>query len=124
MTTEDIPNAGTALRSDQNEDNRRTAAAVLGSARSERKRASSAENGKLGGRPEGFEVSEETRQKQAEAIRAAWERKRAAGETFAKGKKPRELEEIPCNCEGEGLNHKSTCARGRAIRRRQKAGTL
>jgi len=35
------------------------------------------------------------------------------------------LAEIPCTCgAGESLTHKSTCARGRAIRRRQKAGKL
>ena len=38
-------------------------------------------------------------------------------------KKPfKPLETIPCNCGGVGLDHKSTCARGRTIRRRRKLG--
>ena len=38
-------------------------------------------------------------------------------------KKPfKELETIPCNCGGTGLDHKSTCPRGRTIRRRRKLG--
>ena len=32
------------------------------------------------------------------------------------------LEDIPCNCGGEGFDHKSTCPRGRTIRRRRKLG--
>lgn len=62
------------------------AARALGSIRTEKKAASSRENGKKGGRP------------------------------FLP------LEAIPCNCGGEGLNHKSTCQRGKAIRYRQRKG--
>ncbi len=44
----------------------------------------------------------------------------------AKGGRPsgtlKPLSEITCNCGGEGLNHKSSCPRGRAIRRRQAQG--
>jgi hypothetical protein len=32
------------------------------------------------------------------------------------------LERIPCSCGGEGLQHKSTCRRGVAIRNRRKKG--
>ncbi len=32
------------------------------------------------------------------------------------------LHAIPCNCGGEGLDHRSTCRRGRTIRRRQRLG--
>jgi hypothetical protein len=32
------------------------------------------------------------------------------------------LETIPCTCGGEGLQHKSTCPRGRRIRDRQRKG--
>ncbi len=38
------------------------------------------------------------------------------------GRPLKPLAEIPCNCGGEGLEHKSTCRRGRTIRRRQKLG--
>jgi hypothetical protein len=34
--------------------------------------------------------------------------------------KPKPLSEIACNCGGRGLEHKSTCPRGRAIRYRKK----
>ena len=37
------------------------------------------------------------------------------------GRPPKPLEENPCDCGGEGMSHKSTCPRGRAIRRRQKS---
>ena len=38
-------------------------------------------------------------------------------------KKPfKRLEDIPCTCGGQGLEHKSTCPRGRTIRRRRKLG--
>lgn len=38
-------------------------------------------------------------------------------------KKPfKPLETIPCTCGGVGLEHKSTCPRGRTIRRRRKLG--
>lgn len=62
------------------------AARALGSVRTEKKAASSRENGKLGGRP------------------------------------LKRLEDIPCTCGGEGLNHLSTCQRGRTIRVRRKKG--
>lgn len=32
------------------------------------------------------------------------------------------LASIPCNCGAEGLEHKSTCPRGRRIRTRRRAG--
>ena len=32
------------------------------------------------------------------------------------------LEDIPCTCGGEGLEHKSTCRRGQAIKYRTKKG--
>lgn len=32
------------------------------------------------------------------------------------------LASIVCNCDGEGLNHKTTCRRGQAIRYRTKKG--
>ena len=60
--------------------------AALGRVRSEKKAASSRENGKKG------------------------------------GKKVKPLIEIPCTCGGEGLEHKSTCRRGVAIRYRTKKG--
>ena len=38
------------------------------------------------------------------------------------GRPPKPLDAIPCNCGGQGLEHKSTCPRGRTIRRRRKLG--
>lgn len=70
-------------------DDVRKALGYIGSIKTAKKSAASAENGKLGGRPQ----------------------------------KP--LSEIPCTCgAGESLQHGSLCPRGRAIRRRQKAGEL
>lgn len=40
------------------------------------------------------------------------------------GRTPLPLEQIRCTCGGDGLDHKSTCPRGQAIRRRRNAGTL
>jgi len=40
------------------------------------------------------------------------------------GRTPKPLEAFPCTCGGSGLDHKSTCPRGQAIRRRQKASRL
>lgn len=48
---------------------------------------------------------------------AARENIKRAGKTPFKA-----LETIPCNCDGTGLDHKSTCPRGRTIRRRRKLG--
>ena len=62
------------------------AAKALGSIKTEKKAATSRENGKLGGRP------------------------------------MKALADIPCNCGGEGLEHRSTCPRGRTIRQRQRKG--
>lgn len=42
-------------------------------------------------------------------------------ENGKKGGRPfKNLEEIPCTCGGEGLDHKSTCPRGRTIRQRRR----
>ncbi len=38
------------------------------------------------------------------------------------GRPPKLLEEIFCTCGGKGLDHKSTCPRGRTIRQRRKKG--
>ena len=39
------------------------------------------------------------------------------------GRPLKALSEIPCDCgAGEGLEHKSTCPRGRTIRRRHRLG--
>ncbi len=47
----------------------------------------------------------------------------AARENGKKGGRPlKPLEDIPCNCGGAGLDHKSTCPRGRRIRARQRKG--
>jgi hypothetical protein len=48
----------------------------------------------------------------------------AARENGKKGGGPRKvLADIPCNCgAGDSLEHKSTCPRGRTIRRRRKLG--
>jgi len=62
------------------------AARALGSIRTEKKAASSRENGKKGG-----------------------------GQL-----KP--LDTIPCDCGGDGLQHKSTCPRGRRISQRRRTG--
>jgi hypothetical protein len=40
------------------------------------------------------------------------------------GRTPKPLEEFACTCGGSGLDHKTTCPRGRAIWRRRKAGKL
>lgn len=40
------------------------------------------------------------------------------------GRKLAPLETLDCTCGGDGLDHRSYCPRGRAIRRRQKAGIL
>ncbi len=37
-------------------------------------------------------------------------------------RKPKPLASIECTCDGEGLNHKAGCPRGRAIRYRQRKG--
>jgi len=36
------------------------------------------------------------------------------------GRPLKRLEDIPCNCGGQGLEHRSACPRGRIIRQRQK----
>jgi hypothetical protein len=38
------------------------------------------------------------------------------------GRQIKPLETIACTCGGEGLEHRSTCPRGRAIRYRRKKG--
>jgi hypothetical protein len=52
------------------------------------------------------------------------ERKAAASRENGKkgGGQIKPLEKIACNCGGEGLEHKSTCPRGRVIRYRRKKG--
>ena len=77
------------------EDERRTAARLMGLARTERKRASSAQNGLQGGRPHSLHG----------------------------GRPLTPLAEIVCTCgHGDSINHPTTCARGRAIRYRQAKG--
>jgi hypothetical protein len=61
---------------------------TLGKILTEKKAASSRQNGQKGGRPQ------------------------------------KDLEEILCTCNGEGLNHTVACLRGRAIRRRIKQGLI
>ena len=52
------------------------------------------------------------------------EKKAAASRENGKlGRRPlKPLDTIACNCGGEGLNHKSTCPRGRRIRQRKRTG--
>ncbi|MES2462250.1 MAG: hypothetical protein V4671_16815 [Armatimonadota bacterium] len=89
-------------------------------------RRQSAINASKAPRPnrQGKPLSEEQRKAIAEGARRVWSERKASGETIKQGRAATPLEEIPCTCGGEGLNHKSTCPRGRAIRRRQKAGEL
>lgn len=54
----------------------------------------------------------------AKKAAAARENGKAGGRP--KGVKP--LADLACNCGGEGLSHKATCPKGRAIRRRKKLG--
>jgi hypothetical protein len=58
---------------------RSEAARLMGSSKSDRKRAAAQENGQLGGRPKGTGQSEETKRKIAEAARQRWAKRR--GET-------------------------------------------
>jgi hypothetical protein len=65
----------------------------------------------------------------AEAARALGqiktEKKAAASRENGKksaGPPLKSLDSIPCNCGGEGLEHKSTCPRGRRIQARRRAG--
>jgi hypothetical protein len=51
---------------------------------------------------------------------AARETGRKYGHLGGRPLKP--LSEIACNCGGVGLDHKASCLRGQAIRRRQKKG--
>lgn len=52
------------------------------------------------------------------------EKKAAASRENGKkgGAVMKRLADIPCNCGGEGLEHKSTCRRGVAVRYRTKKG--
>jgi hypothetical protein len=52
------------------------------------------------------------------------EKKAAASrENGKKGGAPlKALESIPCNCGGDGLEHRSRCPRGRRIRTRRRSG--
>ena len=51
---------------------RREAARLLGRVRSERKTIAARENGKLGGRPKDYAVSEDTKRRIAEGVRRRW----------------------------------------------------
>jgi hypothetical protein len=61
------------------EDQRREAARLLGRVRSEKKANAARENGKRGGRPRDYVVSEETRRRISEAAKRRWERQKDAG---------------------------------------------
>jgi len=108
---------------------RRQAAAVLGSASTERKAAAARENGKKGGSKPGERAgmtrTEETRALMSQAARAGWEKRRATSAGRRTGPAPKPLSEFPCTCGGGAgtrrEDHKSTCPRGAAIRRREKA---
>jgi hypothetical protein len=65
---------------EQQTDARSEAARLMGRVRSERKTIAARENGRKGGRPEGYKLSEETKQKIGAANRARWEQKRQAEE--------------------------------------------
>jgi hypothetical protein len=69
---------------------------------------------------------EQARKAAASLMGSAWtERKKASAlANIANARKPfKPLEQIECNCgAGDSLEHRSTCPRGRTIRRRRKLG--
>lgn len=70
---------GAMLRGGNDAEAQRDAARQMGSSQSERKGAAARENGKRGGRPKGYQVSEASRAKQTEAMRRAWQRRKDSG---------------------------------------------
>ena len=122
--TNSLANPGAALQGAEDPEVRRLGAAMMGSARTERKAETARENGRRGGRPPGQARTPEQKAAHSAAMQAAWAQKRAAGETMAHGREAVPLDQLACTCGGEGLNHKSTCPRGRAIRRRRKEESL
>ena len=63
---------GARLSGDPDPDARSEAARLLGTIRSERKANAVRENARLGGRPKGMTLTDETRQRIAEAQRRRW----------------------------------------------------
>lgn len=108
-----------ANSSDNEAEIRRNAAAILGRARTPAKVAAAQQNGKLGGRPAGFTPTKESRARQSEALRLAWQAKKAQGGTWARGRAPQPLEALACICGSDATKHQSLCPRGRAIKRRE-----
>ena len=114
----EVPNRSGSLRwADKAE--RASLAAAMGSKTSPRKAAAAKQNAQNNGRKPGYTHTPEERANQSKKITEVWAKKKAAGVTYTKGRDPLPLEQIACNCGGEGLNHRSTCPRGRAIRRRK-----
>jgi len=72
-----------------------------------------------------MELTAEQRREYARALGSVRsERKAQAARENGKkgGRQIKPLETIACNCDGEGLEHRSTCPRGRVIRYRRKKG--
>lgn len=116
---------GATLRTSADAEQRRKAAALLGSASSERKAEAVRKNALLGGRPKGAAMSEEAKEKLRESAKRRWAERKASGTPPpATGRAPRPLSEFACTCgAGDSIEgHKTTCPRGLAIWRRKKAG--
>jgi hypothetical protein len=121
-TTDAIPQpnaAAAAFASDP--EARRQIAAYLGSVRTEAKARAARENGRKGGRSTA-DFTPEIRAKQSAGAKAAWERRKAAGNTRT-GPAPKPLSEFPCTCTGgdseQAADHLTRCPKGRAIRHRE-----